>query len=68
MHAPHVRSYIERMFVYTQFHSAEKESIDDDDYDSDDETRRDWLHSDGGKEMMKRVSFPCVGMPCVCTL
>jgi hypothetical protein len=56
------------MFVYTQFHSAEKESIDDDDYDSDDETRRDWLHSDGGKEMMKRVSFPCVGMPCVCTL
>jgi hypothetical protein len=42
-------------FTDPQFHSAEKESIDDDDYDSDDETRRDWLHSDGGKEMMKRV-------------
>ena len=41
-------------FTDPQFHSAEKESIDDDDYDSDDE-RRDWLHSDGGKEMMRRV-------------
>lgn len=41
-------------FTDPQFHSAEKESIDDDDYD-DEEERRDWLHSDGGKEMMKRV-------------
>ena len=56
------------MCLFMQFHSAEKESIDDDDYDSDDETRRDWLHSDGGKEMMKRVSSSCVRTPCACTL
>mmetsp|Transcript_31228 Transcript_31228/g.48929 ORF Transcript_31228/g.48929 Transcript_31228/m.48929 type:complete len:751 (-) Transcript_31228:241-2493(-) len=40
-------------FTDPQFHSSEKESAADDDYE--DGELRDWLHSDGGQEMMKRV-------------
>mmetsp|Transcript_48546 Transcript_48546/g.114616 ORF Transcript_48546/g.114616 Transcript_48546/m.114616 type:complete len:744 (+) Transcript_48546:143-2374(+) len=40
-------------FTDPQFHSSERESAEDDDYDEGE--LRDWLHSDGGMEMMKRV-------------
>uniref|UniRef100_A0A7S0HCJ6 Alpha-type protein kinase domain-containing protein n=1 Tax=Hanusia phi TaxID=3032 RepID=A0A7S0HCJ6_9CRYP len=40
-------------FTDPQFHSSEKDSAEDDDYEEGE--LRDWLHSDGGIEMMKRV-------------